>query len=105
MLDLGDVINGCGVYLHPHRWRSSLGETQEIRSTAGGRRWIEHDSDTRDAGGNLFKKLEPLSGRRWLKFVEPGDVATGFCYAVDKDGRVRHSYENVRIEAGHFLTC
>src|ERR1700738_2345611 len=89
-------------------WRSSLPRTmaQQPRRNARnpirgwGRRWIEHDGDTRDSGCDLLEKLEPLSSQRWLKIAEPSDVTAGLRQAADEAQWVGHSYKHNRNGAG-----
>src|SRR5262249_26590816 len=60
-LDLRNVMNAGRAHLHRERWRSSLHQTQEIRSATGGRHRVKHDGDTRDTGRDLLEELQPLS--------------------------------------------
>src|SRR5262249_51862083 len=52
-LNLRNVTHAGGLHLYADRWGSSLGEMQEVRSATGGRRRIEHEGDTREAGHDL----------------------------------------------------
>src|SRR5262245_21604025 len=95
-LDVRDVVDVRGVHLHPHRWRGSLGETQEIQSASKrGRRRVEHDSDTRESGRDLLEHLKPLTRYWGLENAEPGNVAAGLRGAVDQAvaERIGYSYE------------
>ena len=65
-LNLRNVMHGGRLHLYAHRRGSNLGGTQEIRSTNGGRRRVEHEGDAGDARHDVLEQLKPLSSQRKL---------------------------------------
>src|SRR5262249_57477013 len=67
----------------------------------GGLLGMHQDPDAFDLGSDLFEQPQPFFDQRRLPIGEPGDVAGGARFVIDKTGTdwITDTYENIRYGA------